>query len=671
MAFPGIKKGRPSNADKAQELIREITDRYKVSVSAEDDNRRAQISDLNFTYDNTQGREGQSGQWESAILTKRKGRPNYTFNRTIGAVNQVIGDQRQNKPSIKVRGVDSEADPDTADVFTGLIRNIENVSDADTAYDTAFKFAAAGGYGCWLVEPEFETDLGFDQEIKIKRVANPMTWYVDPHATDFCKRDSRYWIGTERMPKEEFEAQYPGKATSSIHAMDRHDSRLWFTDEEVRIAIYYKKVPKKKILALLSDGRAVEYDKDIQSIEDELKPLGITVERFREVKSHIVRWVKVSGVDILEGPIDYNWRYIPVVPVYGRNINIEGKELLEGVVRHAKDAQRVYNYEMSTAVEVTAIQPKAPYMATPKMIKDHEEMYRTANVKNYPYLLYNIDPESPLAKPSREAPPDVPIAILSIAQAAAADIDATTGFKRQSGLEQQLLANDPSGRALIEQRRQGEAGDFEFMDNLAKAIKFTGQILVDMIPQVYDTERQLRIIGQDGKDEMVTVNTEVKDKDSGKMVKMHDLRQGRYDVAVDVGPSFMTQRQEAANMLIQLSGNSPIVAQVTPDLIVKNLDMTGADELEQRLRGVLIRQGVIQPTEEDKENIQQPDPQAQEMQQIVQRLGVMRLELENLEKRASIAKDEATAEETEVDTAVKLAEFIDGDADPKTRVSVS
>lgn len=649
-----------ASKEKIRKLVSEVTERYKLADTNEDQNRRRQLEDERFTYD-------PDGQWEESVLNKRKRRPNYTFNRSIGPVNQVIGDQRQNSPSIKVRGIDSESDPDTADVFTGLIRNIEDISDAETAYDTAFKHAVVGGYGVWRVMPEFVSDDVFDQDLKVLRVANPLTCYSDPTAKDFLKRDANWWIITERVERKQFERDFPDAHLVNLELSDT-DNRLWFTDDEVRIAEYFRKIPKNKTLALLSDGAVIELTKDVQSITDELKAQGITIKRTRVVRGHIVEWMKLSGDDILEGPIEYNWKYIPVIPVYGRNINIEGEELYEGIVRHSKDAQRVYNYQMSTAVEVTAIQPRAPYMSTARMIKGYEEMYRTAGSTNRPYMLYNIDPDSPREKPTRDAPPDVPVAMLALAEHMSDNIKSTTGFFDPS-LGQR--SNETSGKAIIARQREGDVGSFEYVDNLAKARKFTGEILVDMIPQIYDTERQLRIIGQDGKDEIVTVNTEIKDEESGKMVKFHDLRQGKYDVKVTLGPSYTTQRQEAADMLIQLAGVSPMVAQVASDLIIKNLDLTGADELEKRLRGIMIRQGIIQPTEEDKDIIEQPDEKQQQLAELMQGLQVMAAKLNIEDLQSEITERLAKTEETKVDTAVKVAEFITKPTDPKTSVSVS
>jgi hypothetical protein len=634
--------GRPSNDEKTRQILTEVKKRHNEAVAFEGDNRDLAVEDLRFIYD-------EDGQWTQESKNKRHGRPCYTYNRVIGAVNQVIGDQRQNKPSIKVRGVDSKADPKTAEVFTGLIRNIENCSDADTAYDTAFKFAAAGGMGVWRVVPEYENDDSFDQSIYIRRVANPFTAYCDPSAKDFCKRDSNWWIVTEKIAKDTFTQQYPNCETKAIE-IGEFDSN-WFFADDIRVAEYWRRKPKVKTIALLSDGRTVELDPEIKSILDELEALGVTVTKQRKVRGHVIEWFKVSGSEILEGPIEYNWKYIPIVPVYGRTINIEGEEKWQGIARHSKDAQRSYNYHRSTIVETAALTPKAPYMATPRMVKDHEAMWKQANVKNYPYLLYNIDPDSPLAKPYREPPPDIPAALITLAQQDVDDIKTTTGFFDPS---LGARSNETSGKAIMARQREGDVGSYEFIDNLAKAIKFTGEILVDMIPKVYDTERQVRVLGLDGKEDFVTINQEVKDEETGQVKLVNDIRQGKFDVAVTVGPSYTTQRQESAETLIALSGSSAIVAEAASDLIAKNLDVPGAEELEKRLRGILIQKGIIQPTEDDKDLIQPPS----QMQQFMEQMQARMAELEASYKEAQTAKERAAAQESEIDAAVKIATFI-------------
>ncbi len=633
----------------ADKIIAEFRDRLSVALE-QDWVRDQSLEDIRFIYDTEN-----FGQWDEGVLNKRQGRPNYTFNRVIGAVNQVIGDQRQNKPTIKVRGVDSEADPQTAEIYNGLIRNIENISDAETAYDTAFKMAATGGYGVWKITPEYSADDTFDQDIYIRRIPNPFTAYCDPSAKEYTKKDANWWIITERISKDEFRVLYPKASTDDVDFDDK-DGR-YITTNEVRIAEYWRKKPKKQTLALLSDGRTVLYDADFKQVEDELAELDVTVVRTREVDSHTIEWVKVSGAEVLEGPIEYNWKYIPIVPVYGRTINIEGAEHYEGVIRHAKDAQRSYNYNRSTAMEITAIQPKAPYMVTPKMIKDHEEMWRQANVKNYPFLLYDIDPSAPMAKPSREAPPQIPVGMVAQAQQDADDIRATTGFFAPSLGEP---SNEVSGVAIAQRQTEGDVGSFEYVDNLGKSIRFSGEILVDMIPKVYDTERQIRILGIDGSESFETINQQIRDEETGEIKTVNDLSTGKYDVAVTLGPSFTTQRQEALAGLIEISKAIPLVAEIAADQIVKNVDVPGADEIEKRVRTALIQSGAIQPGEDDDDIVEAlQSAQNNQNQAVNAELESQRIEAETqlrreaIEAQGDVEKEQVKAADAEAERQFK------------------
>ena len=616
---------------KTNELVLEAKKRLGRAIER-DYIRERMADDVKFIY-NPDG----DNQWDDSLLEQRKGRPCYTFNRTIGAVNQVIGDQRQNKPTIKVRGVDSEADPDTAEVLTGLIRNIENISDSETAYDTAFKHAVTGGFGVWKVGPEFAGDNTFDQDIKIKRVANPFTVYFDPAAKDFQKRDANWVIITERISKDEFRALYPNASTSDLDFDDK-DGR-WLTSHEIRVAEYYRKVRKKKTIALLSDGRSVDYDADFRKVEDDLAEIGVTVERKREVSSHVIEWAKISGAEVLEGPIEYNWKYIPVVGCFGRSINIEGEDHYEGVARHSRDAQKSYNYARSNAVEGTALQPKAPWVATAKMIKGYEDQYRQAGAKNFPVMLYNVDEDAPNARPVRELPPQASPALISQAQMDADDIRSTTGFFAPSLGEP---SNETSGIAIGNRQREGDIGSFEFVDNLGKAIRFTGEILIDMIPQVYDTARQVRILGVDGKEEFVSINQEVIDEETGEKKLVNDLNTGKYDVVVTLGPSFTTQRQEALAGLTEVAGVVPIVGQVAADLIVKNLDVPGAEALEKRVKTALIQTGVIQPgdNEEDAELMEEINAAAERQNQVINE----ELERERIQEEAKLQREQVAAQ---------------------------
>lgn len=627
------------------ELVREAKKFIEDSEGADSRERSRMLDDLRFVYDS------ENYQWDQDTINRRGDRPCYVFNRLNGAVNQVIGDQRQSAPQIKVRGTDAESDPEVAEIFSGLIRNIEDMSDSKTIYDMAFKHAVAGGWGAWRVLPEFKSDNTFDQEIFIKAVHNPFTVYWDPLAQDPRKRDQMKCAIAERISRDTYEEMYgKEKLDNAINIQAARDGRGWVTTDQIRVAEYFKKVPAEKEIALLTDGRVIELDEETKKILESGEASDASVPeiakdkdgkpKIRKAKGFEVTWWKVDGAQILEGPISYNWQFIPVVKMCGRFINIEGRHLSQSLVRHAKDAQRVYNYDRTTMSEAVGNASRANWLVTPAMLTGFEKDWSQTNSKNIPVLQYNVDPQAPGAAPQRIAPPDVPTALVALAAQDVDDLKATTGFFDASLGER---GPQESGEAIRARQLEGDVGSFEFMDNLAKALEFTGEILVDMIPSVYDTERTVRILGLDGKEDFKKINAYDDSTD-----KKLDLSAGRYDVKVTIGPSYSTQRGEALKNLLDAAGVMPMIAEIAPDLILKNLEVPGADELEKRIRRRLITSGIIEPNEEEQEEIQpqQPDP--------VQLALVSTEESKQIANRARAAKDGAAAQSTAQQANVDL-----------------
>lgn len=621
---------RPTHAERDTKLISEVLKHFDdaESGSVSVDNRKNMADDLRFCYE-------PGAQWEPTTLLRRSGRPNYSYNRTVQSVNQVVGDQRQARITGRVRAVNKDASKETADIYAGLIRNIEACSGAQYIYSDQFKFAVAGGWGAWRICPDFVDDEGFDQELYIRGVPNPMTVYWDPAATCPCKSDSQWCVVAERVNKEAFEAEWPDASLSSIQLP--RDSRDWFTSDEIRIAEYWKRIGKKKRIARLSDGRIVEYTPELRRIEEQLEQMsqgGIpipTIEKERTTVVWTVKWWKVTAADVLEGPEEYNWKRIPVIRIPGRYINIEGQEYVQSMIRHAKDAQRTYNYNRSTMVESVALTPKAPYKLTPKMITGYEDQWNTANAINRPYLLYNVDPASPTQMPMREQPPDVPQALIALAAADAEDIKQTTGQVNPSVPTDQMSA-DESGVALRTRLLSGGSNAYEFTDNLQRAVQITQEMLIDMIPTVYDTERVVRIVGEDEVEDYVTVNGV--DEKKGIMVV---LAKGAYDVTVTIGPAYATARQENIDKLMEATAALPVIQEVGADIIVKNLDIEDGDELRKRIRKKYIAAGLIQPTDEEAEEMGPPPPPDPAQTALVERL------------QAQTARDSATAQKTQAE----------------------
>lgn len=584
--------------------------RFERIENKERDQRKLAVEDIKFA-------QTEDGQWDDGAKEKRKNRPRFTINRVAGAVDQLIGDQRQNRTNIKIRPVSGGATEDIAKTLTGLIRNIEADSKASNAYDTAFDEVVNGGFGGWRITTEFSDDDAFDQDIKIKplNTATTSLWF-DDSAIEYDKRDAIFAFVTVDMPKEEHEERFPDSPMADWSQEQYNTSACsdWFKEDSVRVAEYWIKTPVTKNIALLSDGRVIDSDEE-KSVLDELAKKGVTVKKTRTVKSHKVEMYLMDGSGILEGPKDWAGKFIPLIPVYGRQAHIENQTYTRGIVRFAKDANRIYNYETSSVVETNALTPKDPLWYTPAQAKGHEAKYRNFANQNSPFMPYNPDSKTGGGPPVRGGAPAVQSASLQILQQTSMDLYHVTGMQPPSiGVNPELK----SGKAIIAQERQGDRGSFIFTDNLTKSIDYGGEILIDLIPRIYDTARQVRILQQDGETENVeinTVNEEIIDEETGKPVLVNDLSIGKYDVVTESGPAFATQRQESAQQILDLIATSPQFEALAMDLVAKDLPILETKELTKRVRKVMIQNGTIEPTEQEIEDLGLNQPQAPDPQQ--------------------------------------------------------
>jgi len=651
---PGIK-GRPTDylpgyKDLATDggLMTRVKLFYDRAAGAWEENRRMHSEDLNFAYNSEA-----MGQWDPVVLQNRRGKPCYTFNRVIGPINLVTSDMRQTRPAGKVRPASDGAKEGVADIFGGLCRSIELASRADTIYKEQYKYAVAGGFGAWRVMPVYMTDRtekgAFDQVIRIINISNPQTVIWDPQCADPCGGDANQVIVAERISEDVYKALYKDENGQSFNVS--RDSYGWYTDKEVRIAEYFERVPVEKRIAKYTSGEVKEVTSKEIALDKHLEEQGITAEEhhadriakypngqpmIRKAIQWKVMWVKVDGTNVLEGPIMYDWKRIPVIRCPGRYVNIEGRKKFQSLIRHSKDAQRSYNSRGSDMIERAALIPKAPYLVTAAMIKGYETEWAQANVASRPYLPYNLDPKAPNGgMPFRMEPIDLPQGAIALAQMAIQDIQATIGmFDPALGNAEDM--NRVSGKALVQHTRRSDLGAYEFVDGFSAALQLTWEIMVDMIPFVYDSHRVVQIVGVDGVEKLVNIN-----QPGAEDEIINDLQEGEYDVTVTIGPSYQTARQEMLATLIDASEAMPAVAQFCPDLLVKNLDTPDAIEMSRRLRIPLIKQGIVQPTEEEKKSMPQgPDPQeeAQKMEQ-----ALLQAKLKKTAAEAEVATHKAGA----------------------------
>ena len=569
--------------------IQKVLDEFDRCRQADRDQRELAVEDAVFINSDS--------QWSEDAVEKRKDRPRYTIDRISGALDQIIGTQRQIRTGIKtIPGTDGQEK--IAEVYTGLIRSVEKLSKAQNAYDNAFDEALTGGYGGWRILTDYESDNTFDQVIRLKPIRSAATsLYFDPEAEEYDKRDAQRAFLATKIPLKKFQETWPNRIPADL-PVDSYTAqqRDWIGSEGVRIAEYWYKKPVTRKLGLLSDRRVIDLEEEADVL-DELALAGITVEQTREIESYQVEMRVISGMGFLTDPQPWAGKYIPLVPLYGRVAYVNGRIYVRGKVRKAKDPQRIYNYATSAAIEATALTPKDPIWITPSQAAGHETALRNFPTQNSPFMLYNPDPLAPGA-PTRGGAPQLQQALLQQVTQASTDIHATTG------LEPASLGNVPelkSGRAIEAQQAMGDRGSFIYEDNLAKSKEYTGEILVDLIPRVYDTERVVKIMGPDESLIDVQINQPVFDQQTGKEVLVNDLSQGSYHVEVTIGPTYASKRMETVTQLTQLASNSPVIQDRAMDLIIDNMDLNKKDEIKRRLRKYMIDQGFVEPTAEEIE----------------------------------------------------------------------
>lgn len=624
--------------------------------NAEQDQREAATEDFNFAF-------ADKSQWDKwAQKSRGRNRPMYTINKLRIPLLQIVGEARQNETAIKIRATGGGATEDTANTYQGLIRNIENISNAQDAYCNGFLYSSSSGFGAWRILTEFEPDT-FDQQIKIVKIDSPLSSvYFDPDATQYDKRDGEHaWVITQ-MTVDEFKSQYPDATAASIDLNMNDPRNWWYSDKEiVRVAEYWYKEHEKINLVLMDNGEVYYEDDKFLSIRDELAAAGIGIEDTREGFKTRVFMRKMSGAEFLTKPQEFSSRFIPIIPCYGLDFYTEGQHSYSGLVRVARDAQRIYNYNVTTMVETVALTPKDPIFITKEQMNGFESDYTQFNNSPKPFMRYNADVKAK-APPYRAGAPTVQAELTNQTFRMESDIQQTLGRTGQS------VGEDPSvrsGRAVMALQNQADSASFIYMDNLNRSIQYTGEILVDLIPNIYDVSRQVRIIKPDGEEEFVTVNQEVQDQQTGRMVKLNDLSKGQYAVTVDTGPSFQTRRSEALNFLTTLSQSNPMVAQVSADLIAKYTDFPQAEELSNRLRRIMLSQGIIEPNEEEKKKIeaQQPTPDPVQENAVMQQAIGLQLNNEELAAKIDLLAKEAEKIDAQIVEIRSKANKNDADAD--------
>ena len=578
---------------------------------AEFDNR-AKVREVTYFL------EKPDGQWEPSIIQNMSGRPRYTFDKCNPVVDSIAGEMEQAEFGIKVRPATGEASKDTAAVYDGLIRNIQSISSAKQVFNSSGRKMVASGFDAWRVVHDWGDTDSFEQDLFIKKIANSVdrVWF-DTGAEMQDMSDANWAFVLQALTKAEYKEKWPDGSGQSV-SDNRTDDVYYYKPDLIVVGEFLYKKPANKELVLMSNNAVYEVDDKFDSVQAELAEQGITEVRRRTKKSHTVMSRLFDGSDWLTEEKDTVFGYIPVVPVYANFDISENKVIYRGAVNNLMDAQRVYNYAQSRATEEGALAPRAKYWMTREQAQADMATLQTMNtnadpVQTYTHVDGHIQPYWTGGAQINQG----------LQQTSA---DMAQNIVQSSGIFAANQGDSPnqSGFAIELQQQKGDNSTIKYFNSMEIGICHTFKIIADAIPRVYDTKRQVRILGEDGQSTMESINDQVFDNETGEMVELNDLRKGKYDVTCSVGPAFQSRQQETARAFIEAAGIDPSLITEAGDIWLTNLNAPGFDAIAERKRKVLLEGGRIpdsQMTDEEKEAAQaiidaananppEPDPMA-------------------------------------------------------------
>lgn len=583
-------------------------------------------------------------QWDDSQLRQRKGRPSLTVNRVGAMVRQITNEHRQNRPQMRVRGVDDTADKKTANVINGLIRNIVYSQNGQNACDTASDYQVKGGIGYLRVITQYESDDSDNQEIRLKRIPDPMKVVFPLHLINEVDwSDAPHAFVYEDISKAEFKELYPDEDESGWVVVRGTGAERWVSKDTIRIAEMFL-VKSEKVKRYRVEGAWM----------DEI-PAGLFADKERWVTKKRVLWYKLTAGAILErGELPGN--RVPIIPMVGEEIIVDGEKKFISAVRFAKDPNKMLNFLKSAEVEALALIPKAPFIGPKGSFEGVEKQWDASNTTNMVRLEYIpvYGSQGQLLPPPQRQQPQMQATGITMAIAETSDdIKSAMGMYNASlGAQEQ----EKSGKAIIARQREGDTANYHFFDNAAIALCSACRLIIDWIPEVYDVERTIRILGEDMREEVVQVNKEAGDG-SGK--RLYDLTVGRYDVIPEVGPSYSTRRQEIAEQLLNLAKTDPVVVQTARDLIAKALDMP--QEIVERFAKTIPPEMADKGQDDPQvvaQQLTQTQQQAQQMDAVIQQMTQELEEMKRIIDNKTIESQlRLEIEKIKSDTAIKTTKM--------------
>lgn len=596
-----------------------------------------------FSRNNEHGTELKSflmgTQWEDTEVKyyRKHNKHPLTINKLYAIEKQLIGEEIQNSPNLKLTAVNySPDDPEVSKkvkLHEDMIQTIEYNSATNVAYKTTYKNQIEFGYGGLFVYTDYRNEESFDQEIKIMAAEEPQSFYWDPSARLMDKSDGEYCGIISWMAIEEFKKKYPEIDISDVKnvSFSTQDDILfrWIDEDNISIADHYQKIWKKKRICRLSDGSVVD-KKELDSVlrkkreslklleqiemlsQAEGKAVNLTrgIDRIEVVDERETSYCTIKHFRLVRNAIleedDFPGKYLPSVFVDGDSHYLDGRQYTKTFIDFALDAQKFLNYCATETMSYIRGGRKEKFLTTKTHLQGNESAWRGIDNDNLS-LPYNPDPMAP--PPSPIPPLDIPQTLLQQYQRAENDLHTILG-RYESGVG--APSREISGRAVDSRIRQGNITSMDAPDNLRLAQEQVGRIIMDLVPTVYDTYRTFTVEKTGVGKQTIEINKKIdKDKYENKIEK------DDFNLEIVAGSSFAQQKAENYTQLMDLIAHIPDFGKIIPDLAAENLGLSNTPKIVERARTYLIPQIAMQERGEPPPP-PQPDPQQQLMASMAQ-----------------------------------------------------
>ncbi|WP_105679516.1 portal protein [Cronobacter dublinensis] len=621
------------------------------------------------------------GQWEGATSAGTKldeqfeKYPKFEINKVATELNRIISEYRNNRISVKFRPGDRDASEELANKLNGLFRADYEETDGGEACDNAFDDAATGGFGCFrltsMLVNEYDP-MDERQRIAIEPIYDPSrsVWF-DPDAKKYDKSDAMWAFCMYSMSPDKYRAEYD-KEPSSLDPGTSSWEYEWFGNDVVYIAKYYE--VRKESVDVVSyrqplTGEIATYDSDqIEDILDELQQAGFQEVARRSVKRRRIYVSVVDGDGFLEKPRRIPGEHIPLIPVYGKRWFIDDIERVEGHIAKAMDPQRLYNLQVSMLADSAAQDPGQTPIVDIEQIRGLEKHWEARNKRRPAFLPLKPvrDKAGNVIAPANVSgytqAPALNQALAALLQQTSSDIQEVTG----GSMAMQQMPSNVAQETVNNLMNRADMSSFIYLDNMAKSLKRAGEVWLSMAREVYGSDREVRIVNEDGTDDIALMNAAVKDQQTGQMVALNDLSTGRYDVTVDVGPSYTARRDATISTLSQILQNMLPTDPMRPaimGIIIDNMDGEGLDDFKEYNRSQLLTSGVVKPRNQKEQAVVQQAQQAAQGQpsaDIIAAMAQDKLANAELQKAANEQADiQVKAYKAQTDAQVAAAKVVE------------